>query len=129
MDRLVIVLPLPPKVLSPNARPRTWHAKNKATGRYRHAACLATQLANHPRRQWQHVTAQATFYWPAPARRDVLNAEASLKAAYDGIVDAGLIPDDSYEILRHLPAKFDIDPRRPRVEITITSIEGDTSDR
>jgi hypothetical protein len=43
-----------------------------------------------------------------------------LKAAYDGIVEAGLLVDDDSAHLTTLPAAFDIDRDTPRVELTIT---------
>ena len=43
-----------------------------------------------------------------------------LKAYYDGVVDAGLILDDNYNILTHGRPTFHTDKENPRVEITIT---------
>lgn len=71
---------------------------------------------------WRSATAQAVFYWPDKRRRDIRNAEYALKAAYDGIVDAGLIPDDSAEHLTHLPTRFEVDRKCPRVEIILTEV-------
>ena len=44
-------------------------------------------------------------------------AEAMLKSAFDGMVDAGLMVNDSG--LDHKRATFAVDAARPRVEITI----------
>jgi hypothetical protein len=48
---------------------------------------------------------------------------ASLKAAYDGIVDSGLLPDDDYKHMKRESPEFFCDPKYPRVVLTITRIE------
>ena len=44
-------------------------------------------------------------------------ALASLKATFDGLVDAGLLHDDS--ALTHLPLVFLVDAKNPRVELLL----------
>lgn len=44
-------------------------------------------------------------------QRDEDNLTASLKPAFDGIVDAGLIPDDSSEYLRINSVTIRVDPK------------------
>ncbi|MHC4302285.1 MAG: hypothetical protein ACYS7Y_33920, partial [Planctomycetota bacterium] len=51
--------------------------------------------------------------------RDPDNANASLKAAYDGIVDAGLVKDDDWYTMKRLPPIQKIDYDCPRVELKI----------
>lgn len=120
-DRLVIELPLPPKELSPNARVH-WARKAKRTRAYRDEANLRTRAASvHLRKlPWPRATAHLTFYWPDKRRRDVRNAEHAMKAAYDGIVDAGVIPDDDANTLRHIPTDFELDATNPRVVVELT---------
>lgn len=122
-EAVTIILPLPGPLLSPN-RPVFSRggriAQAKAAKAYRIAArtaCEAEQVATGP---WKSATAQASFYWPAKRRRDIRNAEAMLKPAYDGLVEAGLLADDDEETLAHEPTCFDIDRRHPRVELRIT---------
>lgn len=55
-------------------------------------------------------------------RRDIRNAESMMKAAYDGIVDAGILADDSYDVLTHQPTVFERDPECPRVEIVVERV-------
>jgi hypothetical protein len=43
-----------------------------------------------------------------------------LKSAYDGVVMAGLLPDDDREHLRTLGAEFYVDTKNPRVELVFT---------
>ena len=121
-----ITLPLPPRALSPNTRsPGNWRKKQRATKKYRADAYLMTLAAGGQNLKWTKAIAQATFYWSNKARRDVRNAEAMLKPAYDGIVDAGLIVDDNYEVLTHYPTAFFVDEKRPRVEIMVFKVSRD----
>lgn len=52
------------------------------------------------------ITVQLDWHVPDKRRRDVDNAVPTLKAICDGLVDAGLVPDDT-------PA--DMDKRMPRI--------------
>ncbi len=80
------------KPLSLNDRMTYW-AKAAQTKLWRDAACI---LARHQRvPALPRITAQL-FYVPRDdRRRDPLNLVASLKACEDGLVDAGVIVDDS----------------------------------
>jgi crossover junction endodeoxyribonuclease RusA len=68
---------------------------------------------------WEKASVTPVFYFPNERRRDEDNAIASLKAAYDGIVDAGLLPDDDHKHMQRERPEFKIDKRHPRVELTI----------
>jgi crossover junction endodeoxyribonuclease RusA len=122
-QEVIVCLPLPPRELSPNARTSRWR-RIKRTRQYRHTAGLTALAAAECRLGWTRAVAQATFYWPDGQRRDIRNAEASLKAAYDGIVDAGVILDDRAEVLGHEATVFSVDSVRPRVEIRIMRKNG-----
>ncbi len=122
---LTIVLPLPHRNLSPNAR---CHHMQKArhTEKARRDAGYATLAAinelsgsNESSMPWALATAKATFYFRAKNRRDKSNMGAWLKAYEDGITDAGVWRDDS--VVTWLPPSIDnIDPKNPRVEIEVT---------
>ena len=125
---VTIVLPLPHKGLSPNARLHH-HQKATLTKKHRETAYFETRAAMRAKRitgGWQRAEASEVYYWPTAARRDVRNAEGSLKAAWDGIVDSGLILDDDVKHLTHLPSRFDVDKANPRVEITVRNLGGVT---
>jgi crossover junction endodeoxyribonuclease RusA len=114
---MTFTLPLPPKALSPNARVH-WRPKARAIAEYRAAACLAGwEIPARLRPTWAEATAQLTFYFRTKRRRDRDNLAASMKAAFDGLVDAGILADDAG--LHHEPVRMEIDRERPRVEITI----------
>jgi len=121
-ETVTIVLPLPPRVLSPNhmvGSRRGRFAKAAAARKYREIAREATLATGVESGPWEHATIQATFYHATRRRRDDVNALASLKPAYDGIVDAGLIEDDDSKHLTTLPAGFGLDKTCPRVELKI----------
>jgi Holliday junction resolvase RusA-like endonuclease len=115
---ITITMRLPPKELWPN-RLKHWAKKAPITREYRNTAWL-TMLQKFQGDPYKRAIAKLTFYWPDKRRRDVRNAEAAMKAAYDGIVDAGVIEDDDYLHLIHDATEFELDTQNPRVEITIT---------
>jgi crossover junction endodeoxyribonuclease RusA len=115
---LTFTLRMPPRELSPNARAH-WRVKAAATKSYRLAGYLAgCRVLASERPGWVEAVAQVTFWLPDRRRRDRDNLAASLKAAFDGLVDAGILADDAG--LHHAPLRLEVDARWPRVEITIT---------
>jgi len=122
-ETLTIVLPLPARVLQPNCTIGSFGGrmmKAAATKRYRRLAREAIEAEQIETAPWQRVEVCAAFYFASRRRRDQDNAIGSLKAAYDGIVDSGLVPDDDYEHMKRMPPTFKIDKEHPRVELTIT---------
>ncbi len=123
MNTLEITLPHPPRILSPNGRPGHYMQKARATKKYRRDAVYATMHACSAKGQeWElhlpKATVQATFYYRLQRRRDPDNLLASIKAAFDGLVKAGLLKDDNG--LTHLPTQVAIDKADPRVVLTVT---------
>jgi crossover junction endodeoxyribonuclease RusA len=95
MQRLRLVLPLPPKVLSPNARCH-WGVKSRAVKAYRWAARIVAMS------EWDSTSDPlpeadivCVFHFKDKRRRDRDNLLASMKSAFDGIADAGIVADDS----------------------------------
>ena len=119
MTSITIVIDLPPRMLSPNARCH-WAVKAKYVRRYRlhaHAASLVA-LGEVPRPRWEKAKLNAKAFFKTKAFPDPSNFMASLKAAEDGIADAGIIIND--RALWPERPEFDKDSRYPRIEITIT---------
>ena len=121
---MIITLSYPPKILSPNALPH-WGTLAAAKKNYRAEALTAAYVAKmHSEAEgpwpWPAATVKAVFYCKSNRNRDGDNALASLKAAIDGIASAGIVANDSRFI--HLPAEFQIDKARPRVEIFLTKV-------
>ncbi len=114
---VTISLPLPPKELSPNERMH-WARKARAVRNYRRWTDVATRQARP--KGWtvpSEVVVTCRFYFRDRRRRDRDNLLASMKAAFDGIVDSGLIRDDCDMI--HMPVVIGYDRERQRVEITV----------
>lgn len=124
-ESVIISLPLPNRVLSPNCPIGSrglLFAKAKAIKRYRRLARDIVNQACIDSAPWYEMEVSVVFFHKAKRRRDQDNAMGSLKAAYDGIVDSGLIPDDDYDHMKRQPPLFEIDKRYPRVEITLKRI-------
>ncbi len=122
-ESLTIVLRLPPKNLSPNRPPaskRGRMAKAKAAEKYKKEAKEAVLAEGIETGPWQHATVSALFYHKTNRRRDPDNAMASLKPAYDGLTEAGLLVDDDSEHLSRCEPQFFIDQETPRVEIKVS---------
>lgn len=117
-DAIRITLPLPPKELHPNTRVH-WRGKAKATKAYRLLAWATAKWAaggkSPPR--WRKAETRAVFYFATNRRRDEDGCSASLKPAWDGIADAGIVTNDSG--LTHHPPELCLDPANPRVELEL----------
>ena len=121
-ESVVIILPLPLRILSPNCPAGTRggrFARAAAAKRYKRLALLATEEAANGMRG-ERANILARFYHKTKRRRDDVNHLAMLKSAYDGVVMAGLLPDDDREHLRTIGAEFYIDTKNPRVELVFT---------
>ncbi len=64
--------------------------------------------------------------WHEPnARRDVDNVRFGAKFVLDGLVEAGVLPDDSQRWVVGIEDEFLVDPGDPRVEVEIRDDEED----
>lgn len=92
-----IELPADMPLLNANHRLH-WAKKSRTTRTIRGAACdAARNLLSMPRLQRAHVA--GLYEPPDKRRRDPANLYPSFKAAIDGLVDAGVLPDDDAEHL------------------------------
>jgi len=124
-ESVILVLPLPPRVLSPNSPHATIGGRFKkasATRRYRRLAKEAVECERIETAPWNKVLVTPTYYHARKGRRDDDNFIRLLKAAYDGIVDAGLVPDDDSEHMRKMFPTFEIDCENPRVELAVVRL-------
>jgi len=69
-----------------------WAERNKRTQHWRELAAWQAKAAKVP--HWQRAHILAEFSFGNNIRRDVGNLNPTIKAAVDGLVDAGLLPDD-----------------------------------
>lgn len=91
----VIVLPWPPKELSPNARVH-WAKKSKAAKQYRAECFLLTKKAGIAAPLADEILFALDFVPPDRRKRDDDNLLASCKALRDGVADALGIDDNRF---------------------------------
>jgi len=107
---VIVEIPaLPPKEASPNWRGH-WSTRYRATTDYKNLACVMARnsLRGRKIKALDRATIRATMV--VPNRRyikDGDNAIASLKAAIDGIVAAGILSDDKN--IEVMPVSYIID--------------------
>lgn len=110
-------MPVKRPPLRPNDRLH-WAVKARLTREMRHTAHLRAKNANIPTLGKSAVV--VTWFPPDRRRRDANSLVLASKAWIDGLVDAGIWPDDdpthvATETYRIGPP----DPANPRIEITI----------
>ena len=126
---IVIELPLPPRALSSNGSHGHWSKKSREARDYRQE-CYVTALVNCGRlRPTKRMRVSYTFgikgaraaglYCP----RDVSNALAAFKAGQDGLVDAGILVDDSARWMELGTVTIDATVG-PFVRVVVESCEG-----
>jgi hypothetical protein len=97
-----ITVPPPSRVLSPNGDRHHWTKVSKAKKEHRSLVAIlaknqkAAPILGAVEIQVDWYMGNKTFYCPM----DNQNAISALKAAIDGIVDAGLIEDDNRKIVK-----------------------------
>lgn len=105
MTDVRIELPFPDRRLSPNARVH-WREKAKVVADYRQECAWSAVAVYKKRTGWLSdlpvalkppVRAVVTFVVPDRRKRDMDNLLASLKPAWDGLVDAGVLAGDDSE--------------------------------
>lgn len=93
-----VLLPWPPRVLSPNARTH-WATKSKAAKSYRNVCRLIAHEAGLRGVEWDGtIHLWITFLAPDRRARDDDNLIASFKSGRDGLADAMGIDDKRFRI-------------------------------
>ena len=102
----VVKMPMTPKILWPNSKPNRF-LKGKAVSTMRALAktCFMRDIKAIRYPTWKpmdHVVISCVGVFKTNRRRDSRNFTSSLKAVDDGMVDAGLVEDDSPEYISWL---------------------------
>lgn len=122
MNSITIVCGHPSNKLSPHANGH-WHEKAELTKKAReggYVAALAAMGGCEPPR-WKAAKMHIRAFFADRCRWDQMNYIAALKAKVDGFADAGIVANDRG--LRLGEVDLDgIDPKDPRVEITIEPV-------
>ena len=115
---MLVVLPLPPREVSPNARVH-WAKKARAAKRYKISAELVTEMAikeqGYPEGLGEFMI-HPIFYFPVRRRRDRDNLLASLKSAFDGVAQAMDIDDSQFA---YVSPTIEYSKDDPRVELLV----------
>ena len=116
---LDIQLPMPDKQLLPNQERRQshWSQRSRVTKHHRERAMVEAMAADH--QPVQHGRIHVHFYFPDRRRRDLINFLHALKPYIDGIVDAGVIPDDDNRHLAVGSVTWSVAETESGVRITI----------
>lgn len=119
MPSITITLDLPDGRMSGHAN-GSWRGKAALTKAQRFAACvMATATGKVPKTPWAKAVVSIRFFLGSRKRRDVLNLVNGCKPLLDGIVDAGIISDDSWEVLSVGSITCQLDKSNPRAEIVL----------
>lgn len=98
-----------------------WGATRNLTGAWRHAFYVLAMAQKPPKWEQAHIVADCRVRHPLP---DTGNVYPALKAGLDGLIDAGVLPDDSAKhvlsITMNAPTKCD---KGEPESMTITVVE------
>lgn len=114
---VTITMPFPPKELHAHNTGH-WRGKAKHVKAMRSLAMAETMATGA--RPMKLATVSYAIYYPANRNYDLMNTAHSMKPAVDGVVDAGLIPDDNWKILAVGSIVGELDRDNPRIELTFT---------
>lgn len=118
MTELTISIPMPSRYLSPNQKAH-WATKARWARMQRHLTTLFVREALGRRRapKWDEADVIIAVHPPDRRPRDRDNILASLKSAFDGAQDAGVVANDRG--FYYWPIEIrDPSKANPRVEIT-----------
>ena len=113
MKSITIQLPLPSSSL--NAHGKThWRKQQGPRKKAREDACI---LAKHAAKgiKFERATVSYSFKFPCNRGRDLANYIQMCKPYIDGIVDAGVIPDDKWQTLGIGAVVAEVDKNNPGV--------------
>lgn len=113
---IAITLPFPdPKLHAHNKG--HWRTKRQAVKDLRLQGMLAANgKVNKP---IESATICYDIYYPAKRKYDLANTVQSCKPAIDGVVDAGVLVDDNWQVLEIGYVRGHLDRKNPRVVVTI----------
>lgn len=115
-----LVIPRPPRELSPNGRCH-WRPRSRISKTYKAAVHYLALQAGLQHERWDGIEVTPTFHFvrnpPAGQRRDLDNLAASLKTAYDAIALTGVIAND--HSLIPMPAAEFVGAERDEVHLVI----------
>ena len=122
-----MTIPIPARLILTANQRLHWTRRAAVTRELRQLAVSAWGAAGGPRMDRAHLTVTITY--PDRRRRDIANLHPTVKALVDGMVSAGLLPDDNDGCLLGPDLRRNADvvagPGRFVFEVTVEPIEGD----
>lgn len=115
-----VELPVGIPLINANRR-QHWAAKAKLTRALREAALVCARRDHIPHLTRAHIIVE--FRPPDRRRRDVHNLYPSAKACIDGVVDAGVLVDDSDQYLTGPDMRIGAIEKPGRLVLHITELE------
>lgn len=113
-----LYLPFETPPLNANQRLH-WAKKAQLTREIREATRLLAMSAKLPKGA-THLDVEMVVTPKTRARRDADNLVPTLKAACDGLVDYGIVPDDTPQwMTKHMPVIADAKPNDPGVALEL----------
>lgn len=117
----IVALPAGMKLLNANDRTH-WRTRARITKALREAAEESALDAQIP--PLNRATIQAVLHPHDKRRRDAHNWYPSFKAAIDGVVDAGVLPDDNGKHLIKVEVVLGAPVRHNQIALRITPMDG-----
>lgn len=128
MEPTVITFQRPCPLMSMNARGH-WRQRHRLTKAWRFAtwAAAVQTLGPSPADRWRPPSIVAVVLPVSRgARRDPHNYFATVKPIVDGLVDAGVWPDDTPAFVRTVEPTFEVQHTSQIVTVTLTPINQET---
>ena len=113
----VLTFPWPRPLLSANDR-HHWRKKAELTKTIRDVTFFLAKSASIP--EAEHVTVRLVWVVKDNRRRDTDNTYPTFKAMCDGLVDAGIVPDDTPQYMTKLAPVIRLEAGKARVELEVT---------
>ena len=106
---------------APTMNSRTHWARRKEAARAAHKLVLGavTGVGGPPATPYTGAGIHLVFFLPDRRRRDVDNLIAASKSYIDGLVHAGVLTDDSPDVVNWMVAEVRIRPREPGMVIRV----------
>ena len=99
------------------------HPMAYANAKEEHTEAVAWECVGYPKDRLEMPVDIVCTWITKDLRKDPDNVSAGVKFVLDGLVQAGILPDDRRKQINSISHRFGVDKHNPRVEITITEVE------
>ena len=103
------------------------HARKGATLKREEQDAISWKILSHRNRSplpASEYPCKVSFHWiEKNGKRDLDNVCFGQKLILDSLVSLGILKDDGQKYIKQLIHEFSVDPKNPRIEITISPLE------